>query len=521
MKHFKKSDSLSTDTTLKADKSSFQAQIDTSIALSTTEVVQRFGSANAEYIKGYTGVDNQTGQILSKGLKDISNGKVHPDYASHNLKQQAGYAAEVAATSRDNAEAIIRGDKTRTIRSDDHAQYGKNHNVVDRVKVIDNKIIEGSQSQMKFVGDRNKLFSDIAKPDGKFARYRGVKLELPSEQFSDAQQYCKKQADRFRKQAEKAGKAGKVAEAERLMNYANNYDELAENVQDSGLSTDEALDYRVNPETATAGDIARTSHRAGIEGAKYGVVIGGAISILTNAFNVAQGRKEIDDAVIDLATDTAKAGVVGYTSAAIGSAIKGTMQQSTSHYTRSLASTSAPALVVSVCLSLGASIKKVVTGEISEAQFLTEVGEKGAGMLSAGMMSAAGQIAIPIPFVGAAVGGMIGYTISSFFYQSTIDAARDVELSREKLERIQAIEVAARIRIAEEQEILNAFTSREVPQLTAETKNLFSAVANGSRNIDEMAIAISEYATLMGKTLQFKTMTEFEIFMNSDKPLML
>lgn len=521
MKHFEKSDSLSTDTTPKADESSFQAQIDTSIALSTSEVVQRFGSANAEYIKGYTGVDNETGQILAKGLKDISNGKVHPEYASQNLKQQAGYAAEVAATSRDNAEAIIRGDKTRTIRSDDHAQFGKNHNIVDRVKIIDNKIIDGSQSQMKFVGDRNKLFSDIAKPDGKFARYRGVKLELPSEQFSDAQQYCKKQADRFREQALAAEKAGKVVEAKRLMEYANNYDELAENVQDSGLSTEDALDYRANPETATAGDILRASHRAGIEGAKYGVVIGGAISILTNAVSVVQGRKEIDDAVVDLAADTAKAGVLGYTSAAIGSVIKGTMQQSTSQYTRSLASTSAPALVVSVCLSLSTSIKKVVTGEISEAQFLIEVGEKGAGMLSAGMMSAIGQIVIPIPFIGAAIGGMIGYTISSFFYQSTLDAARGVELSREKLERIKAIEEAARARIAEEQEILDAFTRLEVPQLCAETKNLFLAVSNGSNSIDEMANAISEYATLMGKTLQFQTMTEFDIFMNSDKPLML
>lgn len=58
---------------------------------------------------------------------------------------------------------------------------------------------------------------------------------------------------------------------------------------------------------ATAIDISRTSHRAGIEGAKSGAVVGGAISLVVNIFNVAQQKKALDEAVEDVAVDTAKA----------------------------------------------------------------------------------------------------------------------------------------------------------------------------------------------------------------------
>ena len=153
---------------------------------------------------------------------------------------------------------------------------------------------------------------------------------------------------------------------------------------------------------------------------------------------------------------------------------------------------------------------------------LAEVGEKGAGMLSSSMMAALGQLAIPIPFVGAAIAGMIGYTLSSLFYQSALDAARGVELSSRQLARTRAIEAAARDRIAEEQALLDDFTRREIPQLRQETEHLFSIVNSaGNSSADVLAAAINQYATLLGKQLQFQSMEEFDEFMNSDSPLNL
>lgn len=531
----------------------------TATALSASETVSRYGSANAEYLKGYRGADNETGQKFAKGLADIAKHKVNadPEFAKQNIKQQAGYSAEVAATSRDNAKAIINNSKVRTSRSDDLSQYGKNHNVVDRVKILDGQIIEGSEAQMKFVGKRNQLFERIAREDGKFSRYRDVKLELPSEQFDGAADFCKHRAQRLRKQADivehgRPGKAaalrlkaeqmesshpeqaarlrhqaeqmehGKPEVAAKLRREADNYEQLANNVSDSGLTTQDAIFYRKHPKIATALDIGRTSHYAGLEGAKYGALIGGVISLLTNAFSVAQEKKQLGEATQDIATDTVKAAVLGYGTAFAGSALKGGLQQSSNQTLRTLAGTNAPALVINICLSLGSSIKRYVGGEISEAQLLTEVGEKGAGMLSSGMMAALGQLAIPIPFVGAAIGGMIGYSLSSFFYQSALDAERGVELSRQQLERIRAIETAARERLTAEQAELDAFTSREIPQLRLETERLFAIVDNAnSGDADALAAAINEYATLLGKKLQFQSLAEFDDFMDSDATLIL
>lgn len=493
------------------------------VALASSETVNRYGSANAEYIKGLRGVDNETGQHFAKGLADIAEHKLNadPTEAAKNIKQQAGYSAEVAATSRDNAEAIIQGSKVRTSRSDDLPQFGRNHNVVDRVQILNGEIIEGTQAQMKFVGDRDQLFKRIAHEDGKFARYQGIKLELPSEQFNGAEQYCRDEAQKLRQQADVVQQKGNPAEADKLRSTAKNYDQLADNVRDSGLTTEDAIFYRKHPEIATALDIARTSHRSGVEGGKYGLIIGGCISLLQNGLSAAQGKKGMVGVAKDVAVDTAKAGALGYGSAFAGSAIKGVWQQSTSQTMRTIANTSAPTLVINVCISLSGSIKRYVMGEISEVQLFTEVGEKGAGILSAGMMTALGQIAIPIPFVGAALGGMIGYTLSSLFYQSALDAAKGAEESRDLLKRTQAIEIAARIRIAEEQFELDAFISREIPELQEAVQQVFKLNGKEHQRVDDLSPAINRFAELLGKRLEFQSTEEFSEFMKSDLPLTL
>jgi len=56
------------------------------------------------------------------------------------------------------------------------------------------------------------------------------------------------------------------------------------NVRDSGLTTQEAIYYREHPEIATLLDIGRTSHHAGLEGARIGAALGVSISLLSNFF---------------------------------------------------------------------------------------------------------------------------------------------------------------------------------------------------------------------------------------------
>lgn len=556
-----------------------------SVALSATETVSRYGSANAEYIKGYAGIDHEAGKSLHDGLKALSK-------KNTGLPQKAGTAAEIHATNRDNANNIINKSSARAARTDDLSrEYGANHPIADRLHVHADGSV--SYSQMKFEGDVDALVKKIVAKDGEYAKYldpqevceertrrhlhnalkldekaklaetRGklkiadqnrvnaeqlrvraarnqeigtseIKLEVPTEQVDIVKKKCQDHASQLRaaaarREADAAiqDSLGNSERAQSLSNEAREFieeaersDELSKRVVDSGVSQDEANLAASQPLRTTVTSIVKTSHRAGKEGAKFGAVIGGCISLLQNSFATANGNKNIASAAGDVALDTAKAAAIGYGTASAGAAIKAGLQQSSSAGLRSLANTNAPTLAINICLSLGSSIKRYVKGEITESQLLVEVGEKGSGMLSASMMAALGQLAIPIPFIGAAVGGMIGYTLSSLFYQSALDAAQGAEASRERLQRIRAIEVAARARIAEEREALEDFFSREIPELQAETQRLFSVVNDAEPDkVDALATAINHYAGLLGQRLQFQSMTDFSEFMSSDEPL--
>lgn len=554
-------------------------------ALSASEVVARFGSASAEYLKGYHGVDNETGQKMRDGLKSVSLQKT-------GLAQKAGNSAEIFATSRHNAENIISKSSARSVRADDLSkQFGTNHPVADLMSVgQDGKV---TFAQMKFEASPNKVINKIVSQDGAYSKYLNplevcearaakhlksvdraeakamsyevagkgelaakyreisedlkervamnqeiatseIRLEVPSDQLEDFKRGCREKAKALRGRARELDaealakeQLGDTKASEALNGKATNFretadrcDTLEERVVDSGVTREEALLAARKPVHITAKAILKTSHRAGLEGAKYGAVIAGVISVLSNSASFSQNEQGLSETVQNIAADTLQGAALGYGTAFAGSAIKGVLQQASNAPMRSMAATTAPALMVSICLSLGSSVKRYVTGEISEAQLMSEVGEKGAGMLAASMMSVLGQVAIPIPFIGAAIGGMIGYTLSSFFYQSALDAAQGVELSRHQLQRVKAIEAAARDRIAEEQAMLDAFTNRELPQLKLETAQFLAVVHSaGGGSINVFATALNEYATLLGKTLQFQSIDQFDDFMRSDTSL--
>lgn len=489
------------------------------VALSISETVDRFGSANAEYIKGYTGVDAEAQKVLSKGLKSISR-------EGTSREHRAGWAAEIVTTSHDNAEAIIARSDVRTIRSDDLKHYGIKtdgayREAVDRVRVQDGEIVY--EEQTKFEKSGNRVANRTSHDDDKYSKYFGKKLGLPSEQVEDARRYCLKRAEGLRRRALKVEQEGNHELAEAFRNRADRFDQLAnQDIVDTGFTRDQASAHVEDPARETAKDIARISHRAGKEGAKYGAIIGGSISLLTNAFAIAQDKKQFDEATKEVLLDTGKSAALGYVTAFTGSAIKGGMQQSNNTYVQALSKTNVATLALNACISVGSSIKRYVNGEITEAQFLEEVGEKGAGMLSSSMYAALGQIAVPIPFVGAAVGGMIGYTLSSMFYQAALESARQADTARANLARVREIEVAARAEIHLQRVAIDTFMRTEFPEILEETAQLFAHFdAQNAGEADSFAAAINRYAELLGAQLQFKNQMEFDGFMQSDASLRL
>lgn len=426
--------------------------------------------------------------------------------------------------SKRNAEAIINGERNRFVRSEDLVGYGKNHNVVDVVELLDNQEI--STSQMKFVGDCENLLRKIAKGEGggknDLSRYLKVdKLELPTEQVEQAKQICREQVNNLKEQANKARQQGNDGLAKKLEKQAENYKQLEGKISDSGLTTEQAIAYRQNPDWETFKDIANVSHRAGVEGAKFGAVIGGSISLVSNIIACHSGKKEFGEAVIDTGTNTLKSAGVGYATAYSGSFVKTYMQQSTNATLRSLSSTALPAMIVSACLSTSKSIHRYARGEIDAEVLAQEIGVSVTGTMSSAMFAAIGQVAIPIPVLGGLIGGMVGYVLTNTFYQSFFDVLKDKKIAREQRILIEMQCNTAKI-LAEQYRIAiqDIFEQKSIG-LDNQTKKLFATFNNNNISADEFCKNINEFAKFLGKDLPIKNLQELDRVMLSDDPLII
>ena len=95
------------------------AAVNAGLSGAASYVVSRYGSGIKEHMVAYGGVDNETGEVLKRGLKQISEYKVNPEFKDSNLKQQAGFAAETKEVARRRAEEAIAGKRPTTVRTDD------------------------------------------------------------------------------------------------------------------------------------------------------------------------------------------------------------------------------------------------------------------------------------------------------------------------------------------------------------------------------------------------------------------
>ena len=126
------------------------------VAGAAFETVQRYGDAAKQHYVAYSGEDNELGKKLVKGLKQISEEKVNPDYEYQNIHQQAGFSAEVKDVARENAEKIIKGDSTRKIRTDDLGNV--NDPLYDTVTIdAEGNVIDGTGAQMKFLAHLKQI----------------------------------------------------------------------------------------------------------------------------------------------------------------------------------------------------------------------------------------------------------------------------------------------------------------------------------------------------------------------------
>ncbi len=426
-----------------------KATVNASITGAQAETIQRFGAAAKEHFVAYSGIDNEFGQEFAKGLKSISQSRVSAEHEYTNIKQQAGFSAEVKTVARENAQKAINGKaKSHATRTDDMVRQstrcgnpigGTNEQFYDIAEIDKSGIyIEGTARQLKYVGGTPE---ECAKKllNKTYDKYRDARIpiEVPADFAEDVQEELFQQFKKVQNQLENAQRQGNIEKTDKLQKQLDRIQKTQQTLRKGKLTNAEAIEARLHPAWSTTKDIAKISNRAGIQGAGIAAAVGGGICLIQNTVSVIKGDKTPQDAILDTSVSAVKAAATGYANASIGTAVKGAMQNAPSKYLQSLSQTNLPATIVVSAIEIGKTLARYGTGEIDGTQCLTELGEKGTGMLAASAGAAVGQVLIPVPVVGGLIGGMVGYAMSTAYYNSLVTVLNEAKIAHEERLRIE------------------------------------------------------------------------------------
>lgn len=499
--------------------------VNAGIAGASSEVVQRYGSAVKEHLAAYSGVDNENAVKMTKGLKKISEYNVNPNDVKRNLKQQAGFSAEIKETANTNAENIIKGSKIRKVRTDDLGSV--NDPIFDFKEVDKNgKIIADSGTQMKFVGsDPEEALKKLAQK--KYEKYRenNVKIEVPADFYDGIKEEADQKIKKLKGQIEDNAKKGNIEQVKKKEEQLRTYEKIKEDLKKSSVSNEDAMFARKHPELSTAKSVAKISHGAGKKTAEYAVVIGGSVTIVKNIAAVIKGEEEVKDAVINVAKDTGSTAAEGYITGFAGTTIKGLMQNAKSSGLRNLSGTNFAATAVAVTMSVKKTMGRYFRGEINGVECFEELGKEGTGMLSSALFAAVGEkvagnlIAKSAGMVlGGLAGGMLGYAVASASYEILLNALKEAERAHEERIQIEK-ECEEQIHLIREyrteiEMVINQYLSSNMEIF----HNAFDEIKRSLNvgDVDGFISGTNAISVQLGREPQFSDFDEFEKIMESD-----
>lgn len=264
-------------------------------------------------------------------------------------------------------------------------------------------------------------------------------------------------------------------------------------------------------------------HKSGIKAGAVGAGITGGISLLTEGYSVIKGEKDIAEASINTIINSAKGFATGYTVTAISKGIT----HSSSHFlgeqlAKSITRSSAPVAIAAGVVNTSKHIVSYLKGDIELEELTDNISHTAITGTSSFYYGALGQLAIPIPVVGALVGAGVGYFIGNMIHQSGLVALGDsavVKASKERRDQIRAICLEAIPQIQKNRDELQSLLDEHF----AERKHIFDStflamdLAVSNTEPDQYIDALNSLNERFDSELPFQNFTEFDQFMQSDQ----
>lgn len=498
------------------------------------EVVQRYGSATKEFVVAYSGKDNEINKTMKKGLKSISESIINDNNVKTCINSQAGFSAEAKTVAQENAERIIAGNRIRSTRTDDLPKCqtangqvigGTNDQLFDIVSIDKaGSYIEGTGRQLKYVGDNPKRCCQMLLSK-KYDKYREAEasIEIPKDFYEDVQKELSSRIDKTKRQIQAAELEGKTELVQSKETALDRLEKTRSSLRKGRLSKEEAIVARLHPRISTAMDISQVSHRAGVDAAKSGAIIGGGMSFIRNAVAVIKGDEDPPEAVASMAGDTVTAAGLSYATGFIGSALKGGMQNANNNCIRVLSKTNLPGTVVTAALETGKTLMKYSSGQITGIECLSELGEKGAAMTASALGATVGQTVIPFPIIGGLVGGMFGYTLSTMYYENLLSALKEEQMAHEQRLLIEAECEEAIQSIREYRLEIELAIRNYLSDYTAVFDSAFNQIhaSINTQNVNLLIDGANSITKSLGGEALFSCTDELDSLMADNKTIML
>ena len=519
------------------------------ILAANSQTIGRHANAASEYVKAYTGKNYQAQgalkQDMHQSLKDIENWKINPKDADRNMKQHAGYAAEVMEVADRNAEEILKGSDTRYARADDVKGHKINETKHDIVK-MDSKGNESlgpnGQSQgeqMKFV-KIGKTPEETAKrlwqkdyrdayPEGEYCvakdKYDGVKSAL-----SDRETELQRQIDN----AKQKGNTELAQKRQEELDYVK---KVNKNLKKAKTTEKEALATTQKASEWTTKKVVEMGGRAGLECAKSAAAITFVSSFSQNLVGYLKGDVDEETALKNIAKDTAKgatgAFVIGSSTAVISSAMLNSSNEVMRKFIESYPD--APGYVVSFTMQTFSVVGKCLKGEITEKECFAQVGKN--AMVMGG--SIAGKTIGTK--VGTAIGaalGPVGAIVGSFVGSIVVSTAIDVVgkeianieranvMIKEQKQRLEDVKAKYAQLCKELDEYDRIFRETYIAH-TEELRAIFGnsiygmALALNMNDADSFIVQTNNITHALGQNTQFNSVSEFKAMVKNKVPLEL
>ena len=357
-----------------------------------------------------------------KGIKEIGQMKINKDHKYANYKQQAGFAAEVLSTTRENFIAQAEGTGTVTVKVDDLVKiakddknskleingknikelveekgFVKNDPYADKIRIFSNGETESVQT--KFVGDNARnCFTKLKsqKYDKYFKSDKVDKLEIPKEYYNDIKnRMIPAEKAKLQEQIEKLSAKGKTEKMIEKQNQLEKIQKIDAKLEQSTITSDEALTARTHGRWTAVKTGARQANKSGISGAKGAAALTAVVSTVDNGIKLANGDITAKEMAVDVVKDTAEAGVMGYGLGLV------------TGVTRS----NAIAAGITMGISSYGDVKDFVQGDISGKELAYNLGENAASITGA--------------IIGGSVGGLVGGVAGSYLATKAYDVSTE------------------------------------------------------------------------------------------------